>query len=109
MKIPPNSVSSFYSQALIAKSDANEDTSKSQQEVKVEQAPKPKVKKVQKYPEGAQHWAEQIRLHHPEKYAEWVARHKEKSQSGYPDVSILPHGFSIKDYYAEQFPEKKEP
>lgn len=108
MKIPPSSTSSFYSQPTVPKPESKENEPKKEQETKVEQVPKPKVKKVQKYPEGAQDWAEQIRLHHPEKYAEWVARHKEKSQSGYPDVSILPHGFSIKDYYAEQFPEEKE-
>ncbi|MGX7195332.1 hypothetical protein [Enterococcus olivae] len=78
MKIPPSSTSSFYSQPTVPKPESKENEPKKEQETKVEQVPKPKVKKVQKYPEGAQHWAEQIRLHHPEKYAEWVARHKKK-------------------------------
>lgn len=101
MKIPPISPTSFVSQPPVSK--PIEVQSKEENQLKkTESVKQPTVKKIPDLSDESRRWAEKIRLHHPEKYAEWVARNREKSESGYPDVSMLPHGFSLKDFYAAQ-------
>lgn len=99
LKIPPINPTSFYVQPPVSKVTIDSDET---MESTVEQVPIAKTKRVYELPKDALLWTDNVRLHHPEKYAEWLAQSKEKNLKGYPDVSILPHGFSIKDYYAEQ-------
>ncbi|MCD5000999.1 hypothetical protein IV487_00725 [Enterococcus saccharolyticus] len=101
MKIPPN-LPVFHAQHPTTKPDVQSLDKKETSTIE-----KPINKKAPSLADDSRRWAEDIRLHHPEKYTEWVARNKEKTLSGYPDLSPLPHGFSIRDYYAAQNPPKE--
>lgn len=100
MKIS-NHVPSIPSQSPVPKQVENETMTKNAEE-HTRSTPKRYIKHEPKIPIDSFKWVESIRIYQPEKFVEAVTLNKEKSLTGYPDVTILPHGLSVKEYYAQE-------
>lgn len=100
MKIS-NHIPNIQAQSFVSQQTETETVIK-KAEVSTQSTPKKQVKPEPKIPIDSFKWVEHVRIHQPEKFIESITLNKEKSLKGYPDVTILPHGLSVKEYYAAE-------
>jgi len=96
-----NHIPNIQSQSSVPQQEENKTIIK-ETELSTHATPKKPVRSEPKIPIDSFKWVEHVRIHQPEKFIESITLNKEKSLKGYPDVTILPHGLSVKEYYAAE-------